>query len=103
MLRTNPVFKRLGLSPFDNLYAIVDPDTPKRIAYDACKKKKRGMVQLCTIVDAWAPEAQDYDLGRKCLEAILSEPGWTVRILTKNAGDPVQGLGQGGDRADRVP
>jgi DNA repair photolyase len=85
MLRTNLVFKKLGLSPFDNSYAIVDPDTPKRIAYDARKKKKRGLVQLCTIVDAWAPEAQEYDLGRKCLEAVLSEPGWTVRILTKNA------------------
>jgi DNA repair photolyase len=24
-------------------------------------------------------------LGRKCLEAVLSEPGWTVRVLTKNA------------------
>jgi DNA repair photolyase len=36
-------------------------------------------------VDAWAPEAQELDLGRKCLEAILAEPGWTVRILTKNA------------------
>jgi len=24
-------------------------------------------------------------LGRRCLEAILSQPGWTVRILTKNA------------------
>jgi DNA repair photolyase len=24
-------------------------------------------------------------LGRRCLEAVLSQPGWTVRILTKNA------------------
>ena len=47
--------------------------------------KKRGLVQLCTTVDAWAPEAQDYNLGRRCLEALLAEPGWTVRILTKNA------------------
>jgi DNA repair photolyase len=43
------------------------------------------MVQLCTTVDAWSPEAQQYDLGRECLEAILAEPSWTVRILTKNA------------------
>jgi len=42
------------------------------------------MVQICTTVDAWAPEAQEYDLGRRCLEAILAQPGWTVRILTKN-------------------
>ena len=24
-------------------------------------------------------------LGRQCLEAVLAQPGWTVRILTKNA------------------
>jgi hypothetical protein len=36
-------------------------------------------------VDAWAPAAQDIGLGRHCLEALLREPGWTVRILTKNA------------------
>jgi DNA repair photolyase len=36
-------------------------------------------------VDAWAPEARRYGLGRRCLEAILREPEWTVRILTKNA------------------
>ena len=24
-------------------------------------------------------------LGRRCLEAILAEPGWKVRVLTKNA------------------
>jgi DNA repair photolyase len=40
---------------------------------------------LCTTVDAWSPEAQEYDLGRRCLKAILSEPDWIVRILTKNA------------------
>lgn len=85
MLRTNPVFKKLGVSPFDNSYAIIDPDTPSRIANDARKKRKKGMVQLCTIVDAWAPETKQYDLGRRCLEAILSQPDWTVRILTKNA------------------
>ena len=36
-------------------------------------------------MDAWAPEAQELQLGRRCLEAILAETGWTVRILTKNA------------------
>lgn len=64
---------------------VVDPDTPTRVAQDAKTKRNRGLIQLCTTVDAWAPEAQEYNLGRKCLEAILSEPGWKVRILTKNA------------------
>ena len=43
------------------------------------------MVQLCTTVDAWCPGAQQFNVGRRCLEAILEQPGWTVRILTKNA------------------
>ena len=30
-------------------------------------------------------KAQGLNLGRRCLEAILAEPGWIVRILTKNA------------------
>jgi len=85
MLRTHKAFKGLGLSPFDNDYAIVDPKTPRRVARDARIKQRRGLIQLCTIVNAWSPEAQQYDLGRKCLEAILAEPSWTVRILTKNA------------------
>lgn len=86
VLRRHKAFKELGLSPFENNYAIVDPDTPARVARDAASKHERGLVELCTLVDAWSPEAQRYDLGRRCLEAILSEPGWTVRILTKNVG-----------------
>jgi len=85
LLRMHPAFKALGLKPFDRGYAIVDPATPERVALDAQRIKKRGMVQLCTTVDAWSPEAQKYDLGRRCLEAILAHPGWCVRILTKNA------------------
>lgn len=84
LLRMHASFKVLGLSPFENGYAIVDPDIPERVARDARRIRKRGMVQLCTTVDAWSPEAQKHDLGRRCLEATLSQPGWTVRILTKN-------------------
>jgi DNA repair photolyase len=36
-------------------------------------------------VDAWCPAAQQHNLGRRFLEVLLAEPGWTVRILTKNA------------------
>lgn len=88
VLRQHKAFKELGLSPFENSYAIVDPDTPVRVAHDAASKRERELVELCTFVDAWSPEAQKYDLGRRCLEAILSQPGWTVRILTKNVGVP---------------
>ena len=85
VIRTHKAFRYLKLSPFANDYAIADPDTPTRVAHDARTKKKRGLVQVCTLSDAWSPEAQQHDLGRKCLHAILSEPGWTVRVLTKNA------------------
>jgi DNA repair photolyase len=54
------------------------------VARDARRIRNRGVVQPCTTVDAWSPEAQEHDLGRRCLEAILSQPDWTVRVLTKN-------------------
>ncbi len=87
VLRRHNSFRAAGESPFRLGYAIVDPSTPERVARDArrIEPDKRGMVQLCTLVDAWAPEAQAHDLGRRCLEAILQEPGWSVRVLTKNA------------------
>jgi DNA repair photolyase len=85
VMRMHWSFTKVGESPFANGYAIVDPHTPDRVARDARRIRRRGMVQLCTILDAWSPEARQYDLGRRCLEAILSEPVWTVRILTKNA------------------
>lgn len=85
LMRMHHSFEEAGESPFAEGYALVDPATPERIRRDARRLRNRGMVQLCTIVDAWAPEAQELDLGRQCLEAILAEPGWTVRILTKNA------------------
>ncbi len=84
-LRCHRAFKETGESPFGRGYSIVDPEMPEKVARDAAKYRQRGIVQLCTTVDAWAPEAQKYDLGRKCLKAILKEPGWSVRILTKNA------------------
>ena len=83
--RMHHAYKDAGVSPFeDNIFAIVDPHIDDLVRHDSKSMRKRGMVQLCTIVDAWAPEGLMYDLGRKCLEAILAEPGWTVRILTKN-------------------
>ena len=51
MVRMHKVFKQLGLNPFENNYAIIDTDTPTRIAHDARCKRKRGMVQLCSITE----------------------------------------------------
>ena len=87
VLRRHESFKDAGENPFDLGYAIVDATMPDRVAIDAAniRSEKRGLVQLCTTTDAWAPEAQKHDLGRKCLQAILSQPGWSVRVLTKSA------------------
>jgi len=85
MLRTHTVFSQIGRSSFEQGYAVVDPDIATKVAHDAKHRRQRGLVQLCTTVDAWCPAAQQYGLGRKCLEALLAETGWTVRILTKNA------------------
>ena len=85
LLRCHPAFKAIGRSPFDSGYSVIDPEMPEKVAEDAKRRRKRGLVQLCTTVDAWAPDAQELALGRRCLDAILSEPGWSIRILTKNA------------------
>jgi DNA repair photolyase len=85
MLRCHQAFKKLRKEAFTTGYSIVDPNIVDKAAEDSKRISRRGLVQLCTTVDAWAPEAQQHQLGRRCLEAILAEPGWTVRILTKNA------------------
>lgn len=83
--RCHLVFRELGLNPFDRGYGIIDPNTVDRVQHDARRKRKRGLVQICTASDAWSPAARAFGLGRGCLRAILEEPGWTVRVLTKNA------------------
>jgi len=85
VLRCHKAFKELGVDPFGHGYSIVDPTTPERIARDAARMRNRGLVQLCTLTDAWAPESKELELGQQCLEAILSQPRWSIRILTKNA------------------
>lgn len=85
MLRTHSIFKKIGRSSFEQGFAVLDPNIASKVAHDAASKRKRGLVQLCTTVDAWCPAAQEYNLGRQCLEALLAEDEWTVRILTKNA------------------
>ena len=85
VLRMHESFKNNAENPYGFGYEILDPETPDRIAKDAIRIRNRGLVQVCTTVDAWSPGAQKYVLGRRCLEAILAQPEWTVRVLTKNA------------------
>ena len=85
VLRMHPSFRHFREDPFGVGYGIVDPTTPERVTREAKRIRRRGLVQLCTLTDAWAPEAQAFDLGRRCLEAILGQPDWQVRVLSKNA------------------
>ena len=55
LLRNHNAFEESGEDPFDFGYAIVDPHKPEKVAREAASKRKRGMVQLCTTVDAWDP------------------------------------------------
>jgi len=75
VLRHQRVFHEIGRSSFDFEYAVIDPDMPAKVAADARRMRKRGLVQLCTLVDAWCPAGQAHDLGRRCLEALLAESG----------------------------
>ena len=85
MMRMHPAFKACEENPFEQKYSICDPSTYERVTVDAKRIKRRGLVQLSTIYDPYSPEAQEHQLGSKCLQAILSEPDWSVRILTKNS------------------
>lgn len=65
--------------------AVVDPTTPDRLSRQLAALKPTDTVMLSTLTDAWSPEAQEHDLGRRCLEKLLRESKARVRILTKNA------------------
>ena len=84
LLRCHKAFQEIGRSSMEPGFSVIDPDIPEKVAHDAKRLKRRGVVQLCTTVDAWAPDAVKLGLGRRCLEAVLAEPGWKVRILTKS-------------------
>jgi len=84
-LRTQPVFTDIQQTSFRKGFAIVDPHTLARISLNPPALTKEDIVQLCTLDDAWSPEAQKHGLGRKCLQFLLEETPAQVRILTKNA------------------
>ena len=89
MMRTQTkIFKNIKGSSFKAFHAgiaVVDPHTPKRIALRAHRLEPSDTVMFCTYTDGWSPEAQKFQLGRKCLQEILTTSRCKVRILTKNA------------------
>ena len=82
--RTHPEFQRLELSPYTTGIAIVDPKTPERLRENIPALTEEDVVQICTLDDAWSPEARRHNLGRRCLEIVLQETPAQVRVLTKS-------------------
>ena len=83
--RCHEAFRRQGEKPYEFGYAIIDPNIPEKFAAGAARRERSDVVQLCTSVDAWDPAAQQHNLGRRSLKALLENGRATVRILTKNA------------------
>jgi len=87
MNRTHPGLVVLGFSSDDLGYATVDKDSVARMKGDLPRNlKKTDVVEICTTVDAWAPEARQFGLGRQCVLHVLQHSLAQVRILTKNSG-----------------
>lgn len=86
LLWGHPAFREFGISSFEQGHALVDPEIWRLIEEDASKirESERAMVMMSTLSDMYAPEAQKYGLSRKVLRALMQQPGWLVRILTKN-------------------
>ncbi len=82
--RRKPI-KEQKITSFTRGIAVIDPNIAEKVSHDAKRRRKRGLVEVCTTTDAWSPEARKHDLGRKILKAILEQPGWNVRVLTKSA------------------
>lgn len=75
----------IGKDAYRNELSLIDPDGWMIVEHDAknISLEDRGLVQVCTMTDAWSDNAHKFRLGRRFLGSILGEPGWTVRILTK--------------------
>lgn len=88
MVRTHKIFKELGQTSFQafhNGIAIIGPNIPDTMRRSCLYLSPSAKIFLTTTTDAWGPEAQIYNVGRRCLESILRYSYAKIRILTKNA------------------
>lgn len=88
-IRDQRAFKETGMTAqglFSGGYSVVDTDTPNRIAKTVEKLKQNDIVMFCPKTDGWSPESQKLNLGKQCLEAVLTNNSHCkVRVLSKNA------------------
>jgi len=88
MIRMHDLFGEIGHTAFSQevqTISHVDSGIPERLDAAVSHLKSTDTVMLSTISDAWAPEAKQHDLGRRCLKILLAKSKCQVRVLTKNA------------------
>ena len=88
MIRMHDIFGEIGHTAFSQevqTISHVDSWILDRLDAAVSHLKPTDTVMLSTISDAWAPEAKEQDLGRRCLQILLTKSQCQVRILTKNA------------------
>ena len=83
--RAHGSFTDIEQTAYQRGVAIIDPGTPERIQQKVSRLTGQDTVQVCTLDDAWSPEAREHGLGRKCLQFLLEKTPAQVRILTKSA------------------
>ena len=65
-------------------YAVIDTDTPNRIADSVKGLTKDDTVIMSPKTDLWCPTSRQHDLGKKCLKALLEANSvCQVRLLSK--------------------
>lgn len=87
--KMNPlkIFKKLkytSVEAFNNNIAIIDPETPIFLMNEVNRLNPEDSVLISSLNDSWAPEAINYDLGRRCLEVLLRFSNCRIKILTKS-------------------
>ena len=81
LLRCHRAFKMAGRSPFEDGYAIVDPNTAARVARDVRRFASNHTIMFCSTTDAWSPEAHHFNIGHDCLKILLEE---TLAMYTEH-------------------
>lgn len=88
-IRDQRALKETGLTAqelFSGGYSVVDTDTPNRIPATVKHLESSDIVMFCPKTDGWSPESQKLNLGKQCLEAVLTNnTDCKVRVLSKNA------------------
>ncbi len=84
VLFRHPLLKKIGRKPSEKGYAVIDPNPLDRIQQGTKTLTDRDVIQVCTLDDAWSPEARKYNVGRQVLGWLIQNTPSQIRILTKS-------------------